>query len=90
MHAPEVEVTLRRYIRDIRSNPLLLAQLPYPCRSFWIVHCGEDHGDGRVIEVGGFEFPVNVFDLFLLDAVGDFGVEPIARADHGYSGVGIE
>ena len=31
-----------------------------------------------------------VLDQLLLDAVRDFGVEPIARADDGYFGVGVE
>ena len=90
MHASEIKVALGRDIGDVGGDALLLAQLPDGRRDVRLVDGSQHHGDARVVEIRGLEALVEVFDLLLVDAEGDFVVEAGARAQQGYFGVGVE
>lgn len=88
MHAAKVEVAFRRHVCNVGCNLPFLAQLPYLCRCLGIIDRGQDHIDA--VEIRRFELAVHIVDLLLLDAVGDFVVETVARRYDGDFGVGIE
>jgi hypothetical protein len=88
MHAAEVEVAFGWDVSDVRCYSPLLAEREDLTWSFRVVHRGQDHVDA--IEVGGFEFAVDIIDLPLFYPVGDFLVEAFARGYEGDFGVGIE
>lgn len=90
MHTAEVEVTFWRHVGDVRCNAPLLAKLPDDCRCIGIIDSGQNHRNGWVVQICRLEFLVHVFHLLLLNPIGYFVVQPIARADKGDFRIGVE
>ena len=88
MHGAKIEVALWWDVGNVGGDFARVREVVDQCGDGWVVDCGEHHGG--VVEVGGLEGPVDVGDLVLGDAVGDFGNKPRGGADDGYEGVGIE
>lgn len=88
MHAPKVEVALRRHIGNVGGYPLLLAQLPHLCGGFGVVNGAQDHV--RVVEVCRLEVSVDVRDLAFGDSKGDLIVQTGGRADDYHFCIGVE
>lgn len=86
----KVEVALWGYICNVCNNPLLFTQLPNHSRGFRVVDSGHDHGNVGVVEIGGFESAIKVFDKALVDTVGDLIVEAFTGTDQADFGVGVE
>jgi hypothetical protein len=86
----KVKVALWRDIGNVCNNPLLFTQLPDGSRGFWVVDSGHDHSDFGVVEVGGFEGAIVVFDEALFNTIGDFIVETVTGTDETDFGVRVE
>lgn len=90
VHAAKVKIALGRHVGDVGGDALLLAQLPDGRRDVRLVDGRQHHGDTRIVQVRGLEALVEVLDLLLVDAVGDFVVQAFARAEKGHFCVGVE
>lgn len=88
MLAAEVEVAFWRYIGDVCSYPQFLAEFPHLCRSCRVVYSAHDHI--YVVQVGWLKVAVDVCDLFLFNAVGDFVVQAVCGAYYCDVGIGVE
>lgn len=88
MDAAKVKVAFWWHIRDVGGNLLLLAQLPDHRGRIWVVNGHHDHV--CIIEIGRFEDSVDVCDLLLGNAMGDFFIQARSRTHDSNVGVGIE
>ncbi len=88
MYASKVEIAFGGYVSDVCWYALLLAKLVYLAGSFGIINRGQDQVDA--IQVGGFEFTIDIINLALFYPVGDLVIEALARCDNGDFCVGIE
>lgn len=88
MHATKVKVAFRRHIGYVCGYTALFAKFPNLSRGFGVVDCAEDHVG--IVEIVGLEVAVDMGDLVLGDAIGDFLIETGLRTDDGHFGIGIE
>lgn len=89
MDAAKVEIALGGHVGNVGGDTTLLAQLPDDGRGVRVVDGHEDHAHA-VVEVRGLKEAVDVGDLVLGHAVGDFRVQACGGADNCHLGVGIE
>lgn len=88
MHATKVEIAFGRNIGNVCGYTALLAQFPDLSRGFWIVDCAENHVG--IVEIVRLKVAVDMGDLVLGDAIGDFLIQAGLGTDDGHFGVGIE
>lgn len=88
MHAAKVEVALWWHVGDVGCYAPLLAQLVDLRRGLGVINGSQDHV--YAVEIRGLEFAVDIINLALFYAVGDFLVETVAWGYEGDFGIGIE
>lgn len=88
VYAAKVEVTLRRDISNVRSDFSFLAELPYLCRSIWIIHSGENHINA--IKIGRFKFSIPIIHLRVVYSISYLIVQSTSWRHNGDFGVSVE
>ena len=88
---PKIEITLRWDIGDVHRDLQRFTVLPDTAGSKRVVDGGQDHGDLLLgFEIERQEDAVGMGDVFVCDAIPDFGVQARGWADDGDMGIGVE
>lgn len=88
MHATKVEIALGRDIGNVCGYTALFAQFPDLSRGFRVVDCAEDHIS--IVKIVRLKVAVDMGNLILVDAIGDFLIQAGPGANDSYFGIGIE